>query len=146
MPNFNLIDDSNFKYKVGDTSDGINQLPVYNSFKVYSLDLLANSSTTISSHGTSDVTKDFSDQALEHGYAYPVAIVGIDASIAYYITIQKFYLTFASDGTATIHVRLANTGSGSYTCNRLVVHILCALRTNDIYLNTVHDSVDGGSV
>lgn len=146
MPNFNLIDDSNFKYKIGDTSSGIDQLPIYNGLKVYNFDLLANSSTSISSHSTSDITKDFPAQKLTNGYAYPVAIIGIDASIAYYITIQKFYLTFGLGGIATAHVRLANTGSGSYTCNRLVVHLLCALRTNDTYLSTVYDSVDGGSV
>lgn len=146
MPNFYLKDDSNFKYKVGSDSDGINGLPIFNALKVYKFDLMGGGSATISSHQTSDIYQTFYPQSGSLGEYHPIAIVGIDVSMAYYCNIAKFYMEYNNDGSAKVSVRIANAGSGSYTVSRLYAHVLCALRTNTQYLTSISGSMDGGEV
>ena len=145
MINFNLRDDTGFKYKVGDISSGINNLPIYGSFRTYKKDLLHNSSTSISSHQTADIYGDF--PAINDGNKMflPIAIIGIDASIAYYCNIQKFYMEYATSGACTVYVRIANGGSGSYTVSRLYVHMLYALVTNNFSQDFIYD-FSGGDI
>lgn len=146
MPNFYLKDDSGFKYKVGSNSDSINGLPIFNTLKVFKFDLMGGGSVSISSHQTADIYQTFYSQSGNRGEYYPVAIVGIDVSMAYYCNIAKFYMEYNNDGTAKVNVRIANTGSSSYTVSRLYAHVLCALRTNTQYLTSISGSVDGGEV
>lgn len=131
MLNFNLKDNTGFNYKVGDINNGVNNLPMYGSFRAYKQDLLYNSSTSISSHQTADITGAFSPMSDRNKVYFPIAIIGIDASIAYYCNIQKFYMEYTNSGGCTVSVRIANGGSGSYTVSRLYVHMLYALATND---------------
>lgn len=144
MPNFYLKDDTGFKYKVGDTSGGFNRLPIYNTLKVFQFDLMGGGSVSISSHQTADIYQTASVQYSDHGDLYPVAIIGIDVSMAYYCNIAKFYMEYNSDGSAKVNVRIANTSSSSYTLNRLYAHVLYALRTNDDYMTSKFGSIDGG--
>lgn len=144
MPNFYLKDDTGFKYKVGDTSGGFNRLPIYNTLKVFQFDLMSGGSINILSHQTADIYQTAYVQYSEHGDLYPVCIVGVDVSMAYYCNIAKFYMDYNDDGTAKVYVRIANTGSSTYTINRLYAHVLYALRTNDDYMTTKFGSIDGG--
>lgn len=146
MTNFYFKDDSNFGYKVGDSSDGLTSLPIYNSLKVYELDIMNGSSTSVPSHSTADISSNIGVKEIEsYCSVYPIAIVGIDASIAYYINISKLYLTYNSNGTADVHVRLANTSNSAYTVSRIHVFVLCALRTAR-YLPSAFGDIYGGDV
>ena len=147
MPNLCISDESNFKYQIGATNTGINALPLYNNFKVYDCNMFPESgfSTTVNSHSTADIIRDISPQYISNGWYYPIAIIGIDASLAYYCNIQKNFLTYtSSNGHATINVRIANNGSSSYNVNRMYVAVLFVLRTNDYFLSGIYDNVYGG--
>lgn len=147
MPNLYLTDDSNFRYKIGATNEGINALPLYNNFKIYDCNMFpeAGTSVNVSSHGNVDIIRELNPQYTTNGYYYPIAIIGIDASLAYYCNIQKFYLTYtSSNGHATINIRVSNAGSSTYTINRMYVAVLYVLRTNNYFLTSIYDDIYGG--
>lgn len=135
MPAFNIIDNSNLRYRIGDTDDGLNSLPIYDLFEMRRA-VIASSSYqfTVNSHSTIDLSLPINPISYDNGTYYPRSIAGFDFSLAYYVTVQKMYLELA-ESTTTLYVRFANNGSNNYTITRAEVDILYALRTNGFIQN-----------
>lgn len=128
-----IKDEANFNYRIGDVQIGIDGLPISNLLMVDKLEVFSSTGTTmsVSSHATQDYTLDINSEIWKsNGYYKPMYVAGYDFSLAYYISIQKFFTEYNENNHLIFTIRFANNGSSSYTISRGYIYIVYALRTN----------------
>lgn len=121
-----LVDDFGFKWGIGNTTNGLNNLPIYEACKIQIHNVI-NSSTSIAAGATKEVEFDSSVITSSNGEFDPYIISGFDLSADVGIYIQKMYV---EAGSHLIKVRLANMASSSKNVTRLAVRVVYHMRYN----------------
>lgn len=124
--NLFLNDDFGFKWAIGNSSSGINNLPIYDLCKIQIHNVI-NTSTAIAAGATKEVEFDSGVVTSSNGEFDPYIISGFDLTADVGIYIQKMYV---EAGSHLIKVRLANMASSSKNVTRLAVRVVYHMRYN----------------
>lgn len=130
MSNFYLSDDYNLRWKIGDSNNSLNLLPISECFYTFSVDVQVPSS--LSSHGSSGLLEDGTPSIVQSNrYYQPISILGWDLDAQSGIVIPSLYLLRGTGYGARIKYKLHNTIDSTRNINRLTVYLLCALKSVD---------------
>lgn len=121
-----LVDDFGFKWEIGNTANGLNNLPIYEACKIQIHNVIS-SSTSIAAGGTKEIEFNSGVVTSSKGEFNPYLISGFDLTADVGIYIQKMYV---EAGSHLIKVRLANMASSSKNVTRLSVRIVYHMRYN----------------
>lgn len=127
MSFFFLLDNANFKWKIGSDSTGLPGLPIYEACKIQIHNVI-NSSTTINANSTKEFEFDSGTVTSTSGEYHPFLISGFDLTAEIGVYIQKMYV---EAGSKLIKVRLANMSSSNKNVSRLAIRVVYHLRYND---------------